>query len=121
PFEYKNYGISENLVAETQGDPVYFRPAAYLNFLFRPNNGDILYPMLQIGITQGLKTPLFPIGFGFSIRDKFSITAGPLLAFQNELNKLTIGSPADDATLKDDLQSHIKISWYISLNYKLGK
>ncbi|OUS02243.1 hypothetical protein A9Q86_04255 [Flavobacteriales bacterium 33_180_T64] len=121
PFEYKNYGISEGVVAETQGDAVYFRPAAYLNFLLRPKKGDILYPMLQIGVTQGIKTPLFPVGIGFSIRDRFSITIGPLLAFQNELDKLTIGATADDAILKDDINTRVRVSWYLSLNYKLGK
>ncbi|WP_340155807.1 hypothetical protein [uncultured Winogradskyella sp.] len=121
PFEYKNFGISDGTVAETQGDAVYFRPAVYLNFLLRPKKGDILYPMLQIGITQGVKTPLFPIGFGFSIRDKFSITAGPLIAFQNELETLSVGSLADDAMLKDDLDTRVRLSWYLSLNYKLGK
>ncbi|MCK8520081.1 hypothetical protein M0D21_00765 [Aquimarina sp. D1M17] len=122
PFEYKNYGISDdNTISETQGDPVYFRPAAYLNFIYKPKRGDILYPLLQIGITQGLKTPLFPIGGGFSIRNKFSLTAGPLLAFQNELDKLSIGDISDDVKLKDDLQSRIRVSWYISLNYKIGK
>ncbi len=122
PFEYKNYGISEEgLVAETQGDPVYFRPAAYLNFMFKPKRGDILYPLVQVGVSQGLKTPLFPIGAGFSIRNRFSVTAGPLLAFQNELDQLSVGATADDVALQDDIQSHIRVSWYISLNYKLGK
>ncbi|MBJ7882965.1 hypothetical protein [Gelidibacter salicanalis] len=119
PFEYKNYGLSDDLVVETQGDPVYFRPAAYLNFLLRPKYGDILYPLFQVGVTQGIKTPLIPIGIGISIRNRFSLTAGPLLAFQNELDKLTVGSTTDDAGLKDDLISHIRVSWYISLNYKL--
>lgn len=118
PFEYKNYGISEDKVAETQGDPVYLRPAAYLNFLYKFKHGDLLYPMFQVGITQGIKTPLFPIGAGFSIRNNFSITAGPLIAFQNELGDLSIGDTADDALLKDDITTHVKWSWYLSLNYK---
>ncbi|WP_046758140.1 hypothetical protein [Kordia jejudonensis] len=119
PFEYKNYGLLEGLVAETQGDPVYVRPAFYLNFLYRLKEGDIFYPMFQVGITQGIKTPMFPIGVGFTIRDKFSVTAGPLLAFQRELNTLEIGAMADDATLQDDLESRIRASFYISINFRL--
>ncbi len=119
PFEYKNYGLAEGLVAETQGDPVYFRPALYLNFLYRLRQGDIFYPMFQVGITQGIKTPMFPIGVGFTIRDKFSVTFGPLLAFQRELDKLEIGAMTDDATLQDDLESRIKASFYISINFRL--
>ncbi|MDY7394057.1 hypothetical protein UMM65_02300 [Aureibaculum sp. 2210JD6-5] len=92
-----------------------------MNFIYRPKNGDILYPIFQIGITQGIKTPLIPIGVGISIRDKFSITGGPLIAFQNQLNKLSIGEMSDDAKLKDDIQTHVKWNWYLSINYKIGK
>lgn len=122
-FSYPNYAIEEKggvkTVVETEETKVRVRPAAYLNFLIK-TKGDLFYPFFQVGISTGVNDVLFPVGIGTSIRDKFSISLGPIFGQRKELTKLKPGATVpDDAALQNDLGKKGFLSWYFSVNYNL--
>lgn len=121
PFSFNNFGIQDGLAVSTKPTAVYARPAAYLNMMFKRKKGDILYWLLQVGVSVGNETPMFPVGGGIVLRNNFSLSGGPLLVWQNKLSGIELNDPVDDAILKNSIIKRLDSSWYISINYKLGK
>ena len=123
-FIYPNYALRTegdiNYVATTKGTKLNVRPAVFLNLVVAPL--EPLYPFIQVGISTGVNDVIFPVGAGFFIKNRFSISGGALLGQYKTLNEFKVGDAIkDEETLKNDLEYKPFVSWYFSINYNLTK
>lgn len=93
----------------------------FLNFVFNAHN-DYVYPVFQIGLGTINKSILMPIGLGFSITDRVTISGGVVPAFVKELDKLKVGdNVASQDVLDKDLSYKLISTVYFGVNINLNK
>jgi hypothetical protein len=120
------YGTSQSesgqtVVTRLDDEKVDYSGALLLNGVCRCfGAGAFAQPMLQFGIGGGESTPSFlgGVGFRFTRPKRLALSAGAILAWVKDLDKLAPGDPVSGtADLENDLKLHATVKAYFALQY----
>jgi hypothetical protein len=110
----------QTVVAKTDIEKRDFKGALMLNTVCRCWGKSPLYPMFQFGIAADKDAPAIFGGVGFRfVRPKgLGLSAGGVLAWVKDLDKLSIGSTVESQAVIDaDLKSQPTVKPYFALHY----
>ncbi len=125
-FRYPNYALIEKdtiskVISEGKTNPS-LKIGAFLH-LALPMKNYGFYPFVQLGISTDQSELILPLGAGFLLYDKISISAGTMLGYHKTLDQLKPGMIATQDQFDADLKQTVFgfDNWYFSLNYTIGK
>ncbi|WP_276372923.1 hypothetical protein [Chryseolinea sp. H1M3-3] len=126
-YTFNNYFVNSSngihTIANTTTTKIVL-PTLFLNYYVHLRKLDINLILPQVGVATGKEYPTFLIGAGFSEFNRFSITTGAALLFNQTLRgDFSEGmNLTDESVIKDITKAYYNkfdASWYVSLNYRL--
>jgi|GEM_PF-3648245 len=119
---YEQYNADQNVVTKAKSLKSPTVAAAGLNLIFNSLHVSVVHPLVQIGVGTGKDRPSLLAGAGFKIDGLKSlcVTGGPLWAWQNRPQSLSVGDAvAGEAALKNDMKFELeaKPAMYIGIQY----
>lgn len=117
---YPRYGTSftgsQNVVAKVSTGPSRLDAAAMLNLIWPAGGHSYVYPYLQLGVSSAKDFPgfLFGLGFRFAHIKSVSVSAGRMITWSKDLDKLHVGDPVTGtAAIDSDLKLvRAPTAWY---------